>query len=640
MPALKHNGRHGAGRYGWLLGLVVACGAPKVAERPSILLVTLDTTRADSVQPESSEVETPAFAALAARGRRYSQAYATAPMTLPSHASMMTGLYPAGHGVHENGRRLAPSPPLLAEELRQREYATAAFVSGYPLERPFGLARGFEHFDDDFGAGRVERSAAATTDRALARLASLPAGKPAFVWVHYYDAHEPYAPPEPFRSRYAADPYLGEIAAVDRELGRLSAAFAARYATNHRLLVAGDHGEGRGDHGEQQHGNLLYQGVMRVPLIIAGTGIEAAVIRVPVSLRQIHDTVLHWAGLTESKGLLAPKPEPVLAEGMKPFLNDGWQPQVMGVLGPLKVIRSGVTEVYDVLADPAEQRNLEGTTAPPRELLSAIRAYPLPARGGVAGAPLNDEQRRQLASLGYVAAESPAPVRADAPNPKDMTHLFADLDLASGLFVAERYREAIPVFERLLAADPGSFMVTLRLAAAHSVLGHEREAERLFERAAAIDPGSLDLTHYRALYLLRTGRLDAALPLFERVLAATPDRLAALEGVGEIRMARGETGAAIAAYERASALAGEHFAHPLELGVLYLADGRYADAAAMLDHVPAGHPGYAMALFKRAQAAVLLHEPDASARIATARAAADATTRGLIERERLFRNLP
>ncbi|MEJ2581979.1 MAG: sulfatase, partial [Acidobacteriota bacterium] len=265
------------------VSLTVACGGssrepsqPAVkaeTPRPSILLITLDTTRADSVGFESDAVETPALDALADRGTRFAQAWATVPMTLPSHTSMMTGLYASQHGIRENSRFLADDRVVLAERLRDAGYSTAAFVSGYPLKRRFGLARGFDHYDDDMGAGNAERAAGPTTDRALSYLASNPGG-PLFVWVHYFDPHEPYAPPEPFRSAYPSSPYLGEIAYMDQELGRLIDAFEEHGGgRNQRIMAVGDHGEGLGDHGEMLHGNLLYGSVMRVPMVAAGAGI-------------------------------------------------------------------------------------------------------------------------------------------------------------------------------------------------------------------------------------------------------------------------------------------------------------------------------------------------------------------------------
>lgn len=626
-------------------------------------------------------METPAFDALAARGRRFAQAYTTAPETLPAHASMLTGLTAAEHGVHENARRLSDTTPLLAERLAALGYATAAFVSGFPLDARFGLARGFAVYDDETTLRETERRADETTDRALAWLAAAPADRPLFLWVHYYDPHEPYAPPAPWAERYAAAPYLGEVAFMDAELGRLVAAFEARAAGGggaarpHAVAVAGDHGEGLGEHGEAFHGNLLYQGVMRVPLVLAGSGVEPAVepgvAGEPVSVRRLHDTLLAWAGGDGPRTLLRGGGEVVVAEAMRPYLQYGWQPQTMAVRGRWKAIRAGGLEVYDVVADPAEAEDLAATAALPPEQRRALDAYPLPAAADPASPALDDEERARLASLGYATGSMAPTLRPGAPAPRQMTHLFADLDAASGLFARGDYRAAIPVCERILAADPGNPAALLRLAVAHSTLGHDARAEAAFDRLAAAAPDSPDLRHYRAMHLFRAGRLAEAAPLFEEVLAATPDRLPALEALaairarqgrpaeaadllaraaaldgadpetflrlGELRMGAGDTPAALAAFERARHLQGAAFRHHLELGVLYLAARRLPEAAAALDRVPPGHPGHAMALFKRAQVAVLLAEPDRAERIRAARAAADETTRPLIASEPLFR---
>lgn len=675
-------GKHARRLRSWAAAALAlaACGrapapVPAPTARPSLLLVTLDTTRADAVAPEADAAATPHLAALAARGVRFTQAYATAPTTLPAHASMMSGLYPAGHGVHENGRRLAGGPPLVAERLLELGYDTAAFVSGYPLERQFGLDRGFTRYDDEFGAGRLERSARETTDRALAWLAAA-AGRPLFLWVHYYDPHEPYAPPEPFRGRFPADPYRGEIAAMDHELGRLLAAFEARPgAAPARILVAADHGEGRGDHGEMLHGNLLYQGVMRVPLLAAGGDLAPGVRGEPVSIRQIRATLLDWAGEETAGGLFAAGGDPVLGEAMQPFLNFRWQPQVMAVSGDHKLIRSGRLELYDVVRDPQESADLAATVAPDRALLRAVADYPLPAPAGTAtAAPLDEETRRRLASLGYLASGgAPAAVPADAPRAADMAHLFADLDAASLRFGESRYAEAAPLFERILAADPGNVMAAVRLAVSRSLLGRDAAALEAFEVARRLDPDSLDVRHYLAMHHLKSGRDDLAAPLFEAVLAAQPERLPALEGLAQIRarerrfaaaaalleraaplsrapgsrwaeagllrMEAGETEAAIAALERARELEETGFRRDLELGVLYLAARRLDEARAALDRVPADHPGFAMALFKRAQVAVLAGEPDRAERVRAAWERADPELRRLIAGERLFAGL-
>jgi arylsulfatase A-like enzyme/Flp pilus assembly protein TadD len=680
-----------------LVLLVAACAKSHVetpsAPRPSILLVTLDTTRADAVGPEQANVDTPSFNALAARGRRFRYAYCAVPQTLASHGSMMTGLYPAGHGVHENGRYFSDRVPMLAERLKGAGYSTAAFVSAFALARRFGLARGFDVYDDDFGPEREQRPANETTDRAMAWLAK-PSPQPRFVWVHYYDPHYPYTPPAPFAARYPKQPYFGEVAFMDQQLGRLVQAFGAG-----AIIVVADHGEGLGDHGEQQHGNLLYQQTMHVPLLVIGPGATPGMVDAPVSTRRVFDTVLGWAGVAAANGLLRsagvpPAPagrlarrqaedagagravgaggtpalhdEVVVAEAMKPFLDYGWQPQVMAVEGRLKTISAGKTEVYDVVADPAEAHDLAGRVDISRSVRAALQEYPVPTATEAAApaSAANDEERRKLASLGYVAATTKPIVRQDAPRPADMTALFPILDKASGLFVRGQYAECIPLFQRVVAADPYNLDARLHLATAHSTLGHDKEALDAYTRAQAVAPDSPDVRAYLGLHYARGKEWQKAVPLLERVVADDPSRLPALEGLATVRerqgrvdeavrlwqkvytmrtpsdaelahlgamaMAAGDTTTAITAFEKTRG-------HDLELGVLYLAARRFDDARAALDRVPPTHSEYPMALFKRAQVSVLLHETDAPARIETARARATPLTRELIARERLFR---
>jgi choline-sulfatase len=636
--------------------------------RPSILVVTLDTTRADALGPEAV-VDTPAFNALAARGRRFRQAYATAPETLPSHSSMMTGLYPAGHGVHENARPLPASHPVMAERLQKSGYRTAAFVSSFVLARRFGLARGFDLYDDELRPGEVERGSVETTERAIAFLGQR-SDKPLLLWVHYFDPHAPYTPAEPLRSRYAANPYHGEIAAMDRQLGRLVEAFERNVPGTSAIIVAGDHGEGLGDHGESQHGNLLYQSTMHVPLVVIGPGISTGTSDGPISTRHIFHTVLDWAGLGSTHSLRGAESEVVLGEAMKPFLGYGWQPQIMAIDGTRKAISAGSLEVYDVAADPAESRNLGGASLP-AQVRKALDDYPVPSPDAArAPANLDEEARRSLASLGYVSASTPPVVRKGAPRPVDMVHLFEILENASGLFVEERYAEVIPLLQKILGEDPNNLDAALRLATAYSSLGRSEAALGVFRRAAAIAPRSPDVRTYLALHYARGKEWKEAVPLLEQIVAETPDRLPAVEALATIRerqkriedavrlrsriygmrqptpaelvhlgrlaMSVRQTPLAIESFEKARAQQGNGFGHDLELGVLYLAAQRFADARDALDRVPASHPEYAMALFKRAQVSVLLKEPDSAARIDRARQRADATTRDLIAKERLF----
>jgi arylsulfatase A-like enzyme/Tfp pilus assembly protein PilF len=640
--------------------------------RPSILLVTLDTTRADAIGPDARGVQTPAYTAIAARGLRFRQAYAAVPETLPSHTSMLTGLYPAGHGVHENGRQVPAGVPVAPERLRAAGYRTAAFVSSFVLARRFGLARGFETYDDEQPQGRSERGARETTDRAIEFLRRQTA-RPWFIWVHYFDPHHPYQPPDPFSGRYPDAPYLGEVAAMDEQLGRLVGAFEANVGDEAAIVIAGDHGEGLGDHGESLHGNLLYQSTMRVPLAIAGPGVGPGVSDVPVSTRRVFHTLLDWAGVDATLSLRgASQAEPVvLGEAMKPFLSYGWQPQIMAVREHRKAIFAGRTELYDVSADPAELRNLASSHGVPPEMRSAIDDYPLPSpREARRTDSLDDESRRKLASLGYVSGTAAPPVRKDAPRPVDMVHLFDEIERASDLFVNERYDRVVPLLEEILAADPRNLDATLRLATAYSALGRNDRAQAAFAKAASIAPDSADVRVYLALHYARGREWPRAVPLLERIVAEDPGRLPAVEALAVLRERQGriresielrrmayelrppsagelvqlgqlamhvaETPLAIEAFEQARGMQGPEFAHDLELGVLYFAARRYEESRRALDRVPSTHAEYPMALFKRAQVSVLLREPDRAARIDAARRGADESTRDLVARERLF----
>ena len=646
-------------------------------ERPAILLITLDTTRADRLGIESTKVKTPHLKTLATRGVYFSNAYATTPTTLPAHTSMFTGLYPVDHGIRENGRRVSEQLPLLATQLQDLGYSTAAFVSGFPLAQQFGLARGFDTYDDAFVGVANERSASATTDVAIEHLAHVGAAN--FLWVHYFDAHSPYEPPEPFDSQYPDNPYLGELAFIDQEIGRLLSAFESRYADRSRkIIVAGDHGEGLGDHGEAFHGNLLYQGTMRVPLIVAGDGIPAAKVDKAVSTRQIFDTVLGWAGGVAEHSLLKHKGEPVLAEALKPYLQYGWQPQFMVVLDGIKMIQSGDIEVFDLQVDTQESNNLAGTIDLAPELQGAISAYAARALEESKNekqnqSTLSQQTVERLASLGYVGSSGQPVLREVAPNPRDMVHIYRDLDVGSGHFINHNYDKAIETFTHILEVDPYNFMAAMRLAVAHSVTNEQDQAQTYFERARSINPASLDLRHYHAMHYMRSQQWDLAQPLFESVLQEMPDRLPALQGMvriyarqgkeneamealekvieikdapgaeltqlGQLRMAKGDTRGAIQAFEQAKEILKRRFRLNLELGVLYLADRQFAEAAVSLDKVTRLHPAYPMALFKRAQVSVLLKESDSESRVQRAWQRADNTTRQLISNEKLFRGM-
>ena len=337
------------------------------------------------------------------------------------------------------------------------------------------------------------------------------------------------------------------------------------------------------------------------------------------------------------------------------------------------MIFAGRNEVYDVVEDPGETRDIASSAPLSRSARTAIKDYPVPSPG-LAKPPssLSEEDRKKLASLGYVSAGAAPVVRKDAPRPVDMAPLFDVIEKASDLFVRGEYARAIPLLERIRAKDAFNLDAVLRLATAHSSLGQEDAAMKMFEKARELSPQSADVRAYLALHLARGARWEEAVPMLEKSAAESPDRVPVLEAlarvrerqrrtrdalalwqrihslrkpgalelvkVGELAMEAEDTATAIPAFEAARLSQGPAFRHHLELGVLYLAARRFEDARDALDRVSPRHPAYPMALFKRAQVSVLLREPDSASRIEAARRGADANTRELIARERLFQS--
>ena len=418
--------------------LTLACGTPEPdeapasapdipprVERPNVVLLTLDTTRADHLGAWGwPHATTPNLDGLAARGTRFERCDTVAPITLPSHASLLTGLLPPRHGVRDNGAfQLGPEPAVLAEAFAAAGYRTAAVVSATVLARHYGLARGFEVYDDDLGATShalaetAERSAGDTTDAALSALEDL--SSPFFLWVHYFDPHERYAPPE----RVSADAsgptpdYDAEIAYMDREIGRLLAALPSQTVT----VAVGDHGEMLGDHGEDTHGLLLRQGSRRVPLLMAGPGIPrghtvsclARTIDVPL-------TLLDLAGLTpfpetdgESLAELftqpCPNPERLsYSETFLPLYSYRWHPLRALSDGETLYVRAAAGRLYDLDEDPEEANDLAADRqAEAREWEERLRALlasmgEMPEEAASPNRDLDAAERARLESLGYL----------------------------------------------------------------------------------------------------------------------------------------------------------------------------------------------------------------------------------------------
>lgn len=538
-----------------------AQGTPRSSRRASLVLLTLDTTRADHLGAQGARPGlTPHLDALAARGVRYARAVAPSPLTLPAHCSLLTGLDPPAHGVHDNGTAALPGGvPTLAQVLAKSGYATAAFVSSRVLDRRFGLDRGFAVYDDRMAAERIgeygypERDAEAVTTAALAWAASRPRDRPYFLWVHYYDPHAPYDPPGAAPGSAAASRYAGEIAFVDRQAGRLLDGLAAGDG-NTVVAAVGDHGEMLGEHGEAGHGIFLYRAALEVPLVVSGPGVPAGTVWPrTVGTRALASTLLRILGLAgEASAFGSPLPglpvsgpvegAPVYSETFMPASAYGWSALAAMTDDRWRFIRAPRPELYDFVSDPAETRNLLDTQSKERTRLETTLAG-IEAAGRRAAPAVRPDAAlsESLASLGYHSGASGS--RAGTLDPKDGIALLAELEQAKQWLAEGRAREAAARLEDLVRRSPGNVPFLVRLAAAQQAVGRGRAAVATLEHAARLNP-RLDFLHAQlAAAYADQGRLADARAEYELAVSLNPRFARAWLGLGEIAARSGQPAA-------------------------------------------------------------------------------------------------
>jgi arylsulfatase A-like enzyme len=474
----------------------------------NLLVVTLDTTRADHLGCYGRDgAETPALDRLAREGVRFDDAVTNAPVTLPAHASIFTGLYPPNHGVRRNGEYvLGLDQKTLAEDLARAGYDTAAFVGAFVLDARCGLAQGFDVYDDfvnpptslSLSHSYDERNAAQVTESALRWLHSRNAERPFFAWVHYFDPHQPFQAPEPFRSRFGERQYDAEIAYVDSQVTRLVDALAALGVDDRTLVVVvGDHGEGLGEHGESSHDFFVYESVMRVPLIVWAPGAfegPFVVDDVVVSVTDLYPTVLDLLGLevpptSDGLSLVRGLPGPdraVYMESLAPYLDYGWSPLFALRRHRDKYIRAPDPEYYDLLADPDEADNL-GSEAGLRDDLEAMLAGWPTIEEVSADAVVDSATRARLEALGYVGSMTAGP-RDTSLDPKEMIDVFNRYDAARAMARDGRWQQAVGELEAVAAISPGNRLVLAELARIYSMTGNLPAAERVLRRNIALGP--------------------------------------------------------------------------------------------------------------------------------------------------------
>ena len=633
-------------------------------EPRDVVLVTVDTLRHDAPGfAGAGRARTPAWDRLAREGVVFRFAHAHAVTTLPSHASLLTGLYPYQHGVRDNaGFQLAVTVPTLAAMLRQRGFATGAFVSAFPLDRRFGLARGFDVYDDryeGYGTGAAmlaERPGDRTVEQALAWWRQ-GARRPRFLWVHLFAPHAPYAPPERFAGAHRDAPYWGEVEWADEQTGALLAGVLGGGGSAPIVVFTSDHGEALGDHGERTHGLFAYEATLRVPLVLWAPGVVApAVTDVPVRHVDVLPTVLDLVGIDPPGGLSGRSLlRPAAAEhdvgsyfeALHAFLNRGAAPLHGRIEGRTKAIDLPIDELYDLAVDPGEAHNL--ATVQVERFAQLAGRLPEEVRAPVERQRIDPEVMERLRSLGYLASDTEAAsdVRSDpAADPKNRVAIEAALEDAIRLHGEGDVAGAVRLLDQVLERDPRMGVAYSRLAYVHASTGRVPEAvevlwraeragvadepvrvqlanglvelRRIDEAARVLQPhaGSTNPETQSALGRVAAAqqRWDEARSRFERALALDPSFPQAKAELGILALTRGDVDGAARWLEEALSENGQLLEAWNALAIVRSRRGDHAGAVQAWNRALAINPRYGLALLNVAQALARLGDREGAAR--------------------------
>lgn len=580
-----------------------------------VILICVDTLRADHLSAYGYQgVETPHFDALRRDSVLFRNAYAHVPLTLASHAALFTGLLPPQNGIRDNlGFELRPGVPTLASVLREAHYATGGAVSAEVLSRVSGIDRGFEFWDDAVVEGnRFEREGSRTAN-ALLQWLERQSDRPVFAFLHLFEPHAPYEPPEPYRSRYKLL-YDGEIARADEIVGLFLDRLKAKGLYDRALILfLSDHGEGLGDHGEREHGVLLYREAIHVPLFVKLPGSRRAgeTIEYPVALTDVFPTVTRLVGVAPPAVLAGrdlfggPGPERrIYSETLYPRLRLGWSDLASLIDAHDHYIEAPRPELYDIVSDPGEKRNLAASLPPTfrtrrLELERLPRPFELPRE-------MNSEQAHKLASLGYLTVLSPDAARRGLPDPKDQIGLLDAYHRFQELVERRDDAQLVPACRQFLARVPAALDIWRLLADALERQGKRAEAIAVLEeglRASSQNTATLlrNLAFERLVVLLaRAGRSEEVLKIAEAGVEPTDPE--ALNAIGAAQGKAGRLGEAQSMFQKALSLDPDNALAHFNLGTALMDSGDLRAAREHFQQSVRTDPKYASAWSSLGQA--------------------------------------
>ncbi len=507
----------------------------------NLLLITIDTIRADRVGYSGYDIKTPHLDSLAFGGVRFMNAVCQVPLTLPSHASILTGTNPPFHRIKNNGTYyLKESFTTLAEILREREYHTAAFIGAFPLDSQFGLDQGFDIYDDNFRnpdhlKGYEPQRVAEQVFDSTASWFEKKSDKKFFVWVHYYDPHLPYTPPSPFDKKYNS-PYDGEIAYTDVYVGKLVQLLKKKdFYEKTLIVVVGDHGEGLGDHKEDTHGIFLYDTTLKVPLLFHSPRVipKGKPIKNQVRTVDIFPTILEILDIPVPEFSQGMSLIPVMegknleiesyGETYLPLLACGWSELKSLRTNRFKFILAPRTELYDLVKDPYEKNNLMDKREMSdqwRNKLEALERKNSSPKQEEPSRRLSPEDQEKLAALGYVGgARYKKGEKSSIIDPKDKIQIFEETLKAELALSQGKTDSAEEILENLILEDPGNPMVHHFLGKAYQKSGKWEKSIEEFKEALKINPDDVYSHYLLAVSYRKTGNTEEAIREAKIVLA-------------------------------------------------------------------------------------------------------------------------